>query len=606
MQGITGASSQLKPSKFLSIPHAFLRNTKKLADKPAYYVRGPQEWEPTTWSRYGAQVRQAARALIRLGVHQGDSLCILSYNRPEWTILDMAAMMIGAMPTGIYWTAAVPEISFILRHSQAKLLLIEQGELLHEIEECRDSTRYLRHVVRLDEKSESQRQLGWDAFMALGAEDEELENELKRRLSEIMPEDIAVQIYTSGTTGNPKAVQLSHQALRAESDALCKAQALNQNDRYISYLPLAHIAEQAGTIIQASDNGYSVYYAKAITELASHLAEVRPTVMFGVPRIYEKMMDKLSERLREATGTKAKIAAWAMDVGGKANFYTRQGMRVPVLLLLKKKVADRLVLDKIKQKLGLDAAKIIISGGAPLSPVVMEFFAKLDITICEVYGQSENCGGATINLPGSVRFGSVGKPLSGVEIKIAEDGEVLCRAETNFSGYAHDPDATDEVLKDGWLYSGDLGRLDEDGYLYITGRKKEIIVTSGGKNISPASIEKGLMGLPMVEYAVVAGNNRNYLSALLSLDPMALSRFAKSEGMSEEEALKSHALRAELQRGVDVVNALHSKVEHIRRFSVVPGGFSADNGELTPTLKIRRAKVLANNTGMVEDLYAAD
>ncbi|WP_068088674.1 AMP-dependent synthetase/ligase [Polycladidibacter stylochi] len=588
---------------FTSIPHALLKNITNQSEQPAYYIRGEHEWEMTNWAEYGAQVRQAARALIALGVHQGDSICILSYNRPEWTILDMAAMMIGVIPTGIYWTAAVHEISYILRHSQAKLLMIENADQLHEVEACAESTRYLRHVVRLDGEVESSRQTSWDAFMALGVKTPELEHELERRLGEIVAEDIAVQIYTSGTTGNPKAVQLSHRALRAESDGLRKVQPLGPDDRYISYLPMAHVAEQAGTIVQASDNGYPVYYARSIQELGTHLAEVRPTVIFGVPRIYEKIMEKLQEKMAQATGIQGVLLQWAMGVGLRANTFSCQGQAMPAWLRLQKKIANKLILGKIKERLGLDQAKIIISGGAPLSRRVLDFFLSIDLLICEVYGQSENCGGATINRPGQARLGSVGQPLEGVEIKIAEDGEVLCRAATNFTGYAHDPDATDEMLRDGWLYSGDLGYLDDDGYLFITGRKKELIITSGGKNISPLSIERGLMEIPLVEYAVVAGNNRNYLTALLSLDKALLDKFCHKHGIEPQNIHNSAALKEHLQTGIDRVNAAHSKVEHIRKYKVMQTGFSVDCGELTPTLKVRRRKVLQNHEALVDALY---
>ncbi len=588
---------------FTSIPRAFEETVKRLQDRPAYFVRGASGWEATSWTEFGAQVRNAAKALLALGINPGDAVCILSYNRPEWTIMDIAAMMIGAVPTGIYWTAAAPEINYILRHSQGRILLAETKAQLKGIGEQEENMRHLRKIIRLDGRVENPDQYTWDAFMSLGENSPGLDAELEQRLNDIQDADIALQIYTSGTTGLPKAVQISHRAIRAESDALNAAFDPTPADRYISYLPMAHIAEQCGTIIQACDTGYPVYYAKSVTTLGEHLPEVRPTVTFGVPRIFEKIHEKVDKQLKKEKGFKGRLIQWSLKTSSEWHKAGLSGQSAGLWLNLKKKIANKLVLDKIKHKIGLDKMRMFVSGGASVSKRVLEAFTGMDVLIREVYGQSENCGGATINLIGATRLGSVGRPMQGVNIKIAADGEILCKSDTNFSGYAHDPAATDEALRDDWLYTGDLGYLDEDGYLFITGRKKEIIITSGGKNISPALLEHDLMEIPLVEYAVVAGNNQTFLSALITVDNQMAQRFAIENNINPEDVLKSDQLRSAIQAGVNKVNTRHSRVERIRKFEILPDGFSIQTGELTPTLKIRRAKVLNNHADALENIY---
>ncbi|KZL09428.1 Long-chain-fatty-acid--CoA ligase FadD15 [Pseudovibrio axinellae] len=606
-------SSQAQPvthtkaeKAFKSIPKAFTETAERLAEKPAYFVRGEATWEVTSWSEYGQQVRNAAKALLALDVKPGDVVCILSYNRPEWTILDVAAMMIGAIPTGIYWTSAAPEINYILRHSQGRILLAENKCQLKGITEPAENMRHLRKIIRLDGRVENPDQYTWASFMSLGENSPGLEAELDQRLNEIKASDIALQIYTSGTTGLPKAVQISHGAIRAESDALNHAVGPTPADRYISYLPMAHIAEQCATIIQACDTGYPVYYAKSVTSLGEHLPEVRPTVTFGVPRIFEKIHEKIEKQLNQEKGFKGKLIQWALKTSSQWHSATLSGKSAGLVLTTKKKIANRLVLDKIKSKIGLDQMRMLVSGGAPVSRRILDAFTGLDLVIREVYGQSENCGGATINTVEATRLGSVGKPMEGVTIKVAADGEILCKADTNFSGYAHDPAATDETLRNGWLYSGDIGYLDKDGYVFITGRKKEIIITSGGKNISPTLLEHDLMEIPLVEYAVVAGNNQTFLSALLTIESQMAQRFATENNINPEDVLKSDQLRSVVQAGINKVNARHSRVERIRKFEILPTGFSIDTGELTSTLKIKRAKVLSNHTDALDNIYKHD
>ncbi|MDX5593523.1 AMP-dependent synthetase/ligase [Pseudovibrio sp. SPO723] len=590
---------------FVSIPVAFLNTAKRLGSDPAYYVRGTQVWEPTSWTGYAEEVCQAARALIASGVRPGDTVCILSYNRPEWAITDLAAMMIGAAPTGIYWTASLDEVRYILRHSEGRVLVVEDEAQLAQLEEHLQDFPHLRRIVRLNGSPASDLELDWQSFMELGAPLGELEEERQRRLARIEPEDIALQIYTSGTTGKPKAVQLSHRALREESNGLTSVQRMTNEDRYLCYLPLAHVAEQVGTIIQHSDHGYRVYFARSIPQVPEDLREVRPSIFFGVPRVYEKMMVKIQERLDQAEGFKKRLALWSLST--MREWYERriEGRATGPLLDFKAKIAKALVIDKVQRTIGFDQQHIIISGGAPLPVEVQRFFLGLGVVLRVVYGMSETCGATTFNSPENTRIGSVGKPIEGMEVKIAEDGEILCRGGANFTGYSHDPEATDEVFDDGWLRTGDIGYIDSDGYLFITGRKKDIIVTSGGKNIAPAKLEGLLGGISLIEYSVVVGNNRNYLGALLSLDPQALAEFAEARGIASDKVLDSPELHETLSQGIERVNASVGRAEQIRGFQIIRDGLSINAGELTATMKVRRAGVLDKHGALVDKIYAS-
>ncbi len=421
----------------------------------------------------------------------------------------------------------------------------------------------------------------------------------------IQESDIGTLIYTSGTTGHPKAVELSHANLSWTSAGLSAAFAVTPQDRLISYLPLAHVAEQMGAICNHVLAGYQVYFASSLETLGEHLQEVHPTIFFGVPRVWEKMQAAITSKLNAATGAKAALARWALRAGRDWHAKALQGQEPGAWLDMKKRLAGTLVHKKVQNALGFDQARILLSGAAPIAVENLQFFTSLDLLIGEVYGQSEDSGPTAISLPGFVRIGAAGKPLPGVQVRIAEDGEILVKGPNVFMGYKGRPEATAETLKDGWLHSGDLGRIDEDGFIYVTGRKKDLLITSGGKNISPGNIEADLMNLPLVEHAVVVGDSRNYLATLLTLKTDVLQSFAQQHKLPGTLAQwrTSPQVHEELQRGIDAVNARQARVAHIRKFSVLQDDFSIDNGCLTPTQKIRRNVVQRQYAPEIEALY---
>lgn len=590
---------------FVSGPANLLRQSVAQGSRPAYFTLSADGWVSTSWSRYGQEVRQAAAALIQLGVTRGDRVAILGFNRPEWAIMAFGAMALGATPVGIYWTSSSQDIEHILHHSAAKVLLLEKAEHLDKVMATRPSP-HLLHTVFMKGVSASGHHLSWDEFLSFGQGRPELQGMVDAAIAAIRPEDTGTLIYTSGTTGPAKAVSLSHRSLSWTVQALMTALGSGPDDRALSYLPYAHIAEQLACLHAQAHVGFSVHYARSMEELGEHLKGVRPSVFFGVPRVWEKMQAGIEAKLHEASGVKAMLAHWSMTVARRWHETTLEGSTPGPWQQVQMKLARRLVLDRIKAALGLDAARMLSSGAAPIAPEKLQFFLGLDLVIREVYGQSETCGPATLNLPGATRIGSVGRALPGTEVRIAGDGEVLIRGPHVFQGYADNPEATAEARTGEWLRTGDLGRMDREGYLYITGRKKDLIITSGGKNISPGNIEAALMDERIIEHAVVCGDGRHYLVALLTLDPQGLALLAEQHHLAPEVLTDGRhpVVTQVLQQAIDRVNGTQAKVAHVRKFAVLQAGLSVEQGELTPTLKVKRKVVIERHRALIDTLYS--
>ena len=591
---------------FVAAPARLLATARQRGSAPAYYERSDTQWQPTNWTAYAEQVSCAARALVALGVKPGAAVCILGFNRPEWVIMDLAAMMIGAVAAGIYWTSAASEVEYIIDHSHCTVLLAENDVQWAKVAQRRGALLRLQRVVMMrGAKADDAWQITWNDFLALG--EQKHQAEVERRLAALRPDDLGTLIYTSGTTGAPKAVMLSHGNLAWTAVTLAAAFDSAASDRLISYLPLAHIAEQLGAIHDHVTIGYAVYFARNIESLGEHLKEVHPTIFFGVPRVWEKMQAGIAGKLASAKGVKAGLARWALAVGQRWHATALAGETAGVLLRLQKALASRLIHHKVQQALGLDQARLLISAAAPISPETLKFFTGLDLVIREVYGQSEDCGPTSISLVGSTRIGAVGKPLAGTQVRIADDGEILVHGPHVFQGYLGRPDETAQTLVNGWLHSGDLGHFDGDGYLYVTGRKKDLLITSGGKNISPANIEAELMNLPLVEHGLVCGDGRHFLTALLTLKPDALQTFLQSnalQGAGGADACQHPLVLAELQKGIDAINQNQAHVAWIRKFTVLAEPLSIDTGALTATMKIKRKVVLDRYRDVVEKMYA--
>lgn len=602
------ASGRVDPlAGFVPPPVTLQRTAARLGDRLAYFVRGPERWVGTSWRDYGQQVRQAARALISLGVQRGDAVAILSFNRPEWAVTAFAAMSIGAKPAGIYWTSSVDDIAYILNHSKAKVLMVENPERLTGVQSCLDRVPHLRQVVIFKTGQGNADfplpQLPWPGFLASSQSvpDEVLDS----RMAELKPDDIGTLIYTSGTTGPSKAVALSQGNLWWMATTMVSICEADENERLISYLPMAHAAEQMGSMHNQAHAGFQLYYASSMESLGDHLKEVKPTVFFGVPRVWEKMQAAIETKLAGATGFKARMARWALRVGRAWHERDLAGQPVGPWLSMQKTLAKRLIYSKVHEALGFQHARILSSGAAPIAPESLRFFTGLDLVVRELYGQSEVSGPSTMNLDGATRLGSVGKVIPGMEMRTADDGELLVRGPNVFKGYMGQPEATAETMQGDWLLTGDLGRMDVDGYVYITGRKKDLIITSGGKNISPGNIEASLMDTHLIEHAVVCGDGHNYLTALVTLDAAALAAFVKSAGIKNGANQFTHPrVLQEVQAEIDRVNDKLTRVCQIRKFTVLPATLTVEAGELTPTLKVKRKVVMERQRALIDAMYA--
>jgi len=585
---------------FKTIPQLVLDNGRKLGSAPAYFVRGPERWEPTSWSGYATEVRRAGAALVALGVEPGRAVAILGANRPEWVITDVGAMAAGAIPAGIYATSSPAECAYILNHSEAPVIVVENEAQWQKIAAVRDELPHLRHVVTMRGTAvDDPLVLGWDAFMAKGEKEQGIDD----RLEGLRPDTVTTYIYTSGTTGRPKAVMLTQDNLAWTAAQACELAKATRDDRLVSYLPLSHVAEQMFTIHIAAVAGYPVYYAQSLDKLNANLVEVEPTLFFGVPRVWEKFHAGVVEKLKENTGVKAKLVEQATAVGRRVVGSLCRGQRPSIADSAQFALFEKLIYSKVQEGLGLDKCRMCVSGAAPVSKEILEFFAGFGVPVFEVYGQSEDCGPTSFNVPGRTKFGSVGPPFPGVEVKIAGDGEIIVRGRNVFAGYAKDPEATNEALSDGWLHTGDLGEFDADGFLTITGRKKDLIITAGGKNVAPKLFEGGIRNHPLVSEAVVIGDRRKYLTALITLDSEAAARFAQEHGLAGPPD-QSDEVRREIQAAVDDVNADMARVEQIKKFTILPRELSIADGELTPTLKVKRNVVTAHFEAEIEAMYS--
>ncbi len=584
-----------------SIPARLFEQARVRPDAPAYQAKVGASYVATDWKGYASEVRAAGKAMMALGVEPGDTTAILGFNRPEWVVADVATMAIGGAPAGIYTTNSPEEVAYIVNHAKCKVLIVEHAEQWAKVEGQLDTLACSAVVAMRNPGVTHESLLSLDDFLAKGegVSDEDFD----ARLEGIKGEDLAQLIYTSGTTGPPKGVMLTHENLSWTASQIKHAFDLGPWARTLSYLPLSHIAEQMFSIHGPISLGFQVFFAESLEKLPENLKEARPTIFFGVPRIWEKFYAKLSAGMSAATGVKAKLLSWARGVGEKWSHHKMYGTSPSGGLKLQYALAHKLIFSKVRNAIGFDDADYFVSSAAPVSADILRFFASLDMLVYEVYGQSEDCGPTTLNVPGATRLGSVGPAFPGVTVKIAEDGEILVQGPNVFAGYLYEEEATSETLIDGWLHSGDLGSFDGDGFLTITGRKKDIIITAGGKNIAPKNLESDMKDLPLVAEAVCIGDRRPFLSALICLDDEAAEAFCSAKGIDPAAATTSEEVRAEIQKGIDAMNAKYAQVEHIRKFVVLPRMLTMEDDELTPTLKVKRANVNAGWADTIDDIY---
>ena len=581
---------------FDSIPARLFENGRRLPEAFAYYSRDATGWRGRTWRAYAGEVRAVAKALIALGHEPGQTACILGFNRPEWVVFDLGAMAAGGVPVGIYATSSAEETRYILEHSEAPVVLVENEQQWRKVQTYRSELPKLKYVVTMQgfEVPDDPTTLTWEAFIERG--DGLLDARVEERVRQLRAEDLATLIYTSGTTGPPKGVMLTHENLAWTASQAVSVTTMEPEDCTLSYLPLSHIAEQMFTIHGPISARSAVYFAESLDRVKENLVEVQPTVFFGVPRIWEKFesavrnqIDQVSSPVRRAT------LKWAMGVSESFHRIRGEGRTPNRALRTQYRAARRLVFSKLKPRLGLGRGRFHVTGAAPISKETLDFFTRLDIVILEVYGQSEGSGPTTFNRPDHFRLGTAGPAYPGVEIRIDDEGEILVRGPNVFKGYFKDDEATKDTLQNGWLHSGDLGTFEGD-FLRITGRKKDILITAGGKNVAPQNIESSLKACPLIGEVVVVGDRRKYLTALITLDPQASVPERGGESWDAQ-------VRERIQKAIDETNAELARVEQIKKFAVLPREFTVENGELTPSLKIKRRVVYENFRDVIESLY---
>ncbi len=573
-----------------TIPKAFFEAAEKFPEKTAFLYKKNGSYCSIKYKEAAEKVRVLAFGISQLGIIKGSKVAILSENRPEWAMFDLAIMSIGGISVPLHIVLCPRIIKYILNHSSVEILVVSNQDLLEKIIPIQDNLPFLRKIIFLDEiKKENRDRLRKEEINC---------NELfaqagGSRLNPValLPDDICSIVYTSGTTGLPKGVELSHNNFLSNVEAVKLAVPVKADDIFLSFLPLSHILERTCGYYIPLLSGATIAYAESAKTLLLNLSEIKPTILIAAPRIFEKFYEGIWNNARELTGFKKIVFFWALKQKRKS---------LPHIL------ADVLVFKKIKGKLG-GKLRLAVSGGASLDKKIAKFFMKIGILILEGYGLTETSPVIAVNKEDSFMFGTVGKPISGVDVKISEEKEILTRGTNVMRGYFNNPEETKSAIdSEGWLHTGDLGSVDEDGFLTIIGRKKEMIITSGGKNIWPEVIERGLNSDIFIAQSMIIGNNRKFVSALIVPDWEKIKDFLIEKnlaGESAENLIKNEILNKFFEEKIEVINEKFSDYEKIKKFQLISCEFSQEKEEMTPTLKLKRKTIEENYKKEIAEMY---
>ena len=595
-----------------TIIDAFRANARRLADRPALRRRVAEGWETLTWGEYAAQVDEVAAALIDVGVQAGDRVAILSGNRVEWHLADLATLCAGGVSVPLYQTSSAEQVAYILGHAAARVCFVENDDQLAKVIEVRDRLPDLLRVVVMDTEATALDSpvIDFLGLRATGAARLRAEpTAVAGRSSAVVPQQLATLVYTSGTTGPPKGAMITHANIMWTVRSAVPFIEARAGERFLSFLPLSHIAERMMSDFGAIALGGETWFARSLATVAEDVRDCRPTVFFAVPRVWEKFHEAVVRKLGEEHGVSRVVAERYLALGARAVAARESGRQQPLWESAPYRSLDRVVGARIRHELGLDEAHIMISAAAPIHPDLIRWFHSVGLPVCELYGQTETCGPTTSNTNSDNRIGTVGRTIPGLTIRIADDSEILVKGGNVCSGYFADAAGTRALIDaDGWMHSGDLGLVDDEGRLHITGRKKDLIITAAGQNIAPQEIEVDLCNHALISEAVVIGEGRRYLTALFTLDPDALNDWARENGRSGsyEDLVADPEVHGLVEAIVAEVNATRSRVENVRKFRILAHAWTVTAGELTPTGKVKRNIVNQRYHDVIESMYAED
>ena len=588
----------------------FRERAAKDPDRDALKVKSNGEWSGISWRSYEEAVRRAANGLLSLGVDRGDKVAIISLNRPEWHQADLAVMSTGAVTVPIYVTNSPPQLAYITGHSESKAIFVENAGQLEKVGKTRGELPALKKVLIFDPEGVDLDDfvMSWAQLLTAGDEYAAANPKaLEERSAAVEPGDLATLVYTSGTTGPPKGAMLTHGNIVWTCGALDKVLHVSPDERKLSYLPLSHIAERMVGHFTHMYGGGETWFAESIDTLREDLGACKPTIFFGVPRVWEKFYAGIKALLDGLPDEQREMAEQALQLGLKRVEAQQAGSSLPPELEEKYQEADKKLFALARGALGLDQAWALVSGAAPINVEVLRFFHAIGLPVAEVYGQTEDNGPTSMNPPDKIRIGTVGPPIPGVEVKIAEDGEVLVRGGNVGPGYYKQPEATKELIDaEGYMHSGDIGEFDDDGYLRITDRKKDLIITAAGKNIAPQVIENLLKYSPWISQAVVIGDRRPFLTALLTLDQEKVTQFAEQKSIAHKDfaELTQHPdIQQLVDNAVAEVNDQLARVEQIKKWIVLERDFAQEHDEMTPTMKVRRKAIVEKYADTIESMY---
>ncbi|PYN51099.1 MAG: long-chain fatty acid--CoA ligase [Candidatus Rokuibacteriota bacterium] len=593
-----------------TLARMFWDRVERSGDRPAQQFKHGADWKTITWREVGDVVREVALGLLALGRGKGDAVALLSASRAEWVQSDFAIFSAGCVTVPVYPTYPPDLIAYVVNDSGARTIIVEDPVQLAKVLEARDRMPALEQIVVItgyDAAQPPKMVMTWETLRRLGRDSVNAhQRTLAERVASTSSTDLATIVYTSGTTGPPKGVMQTHGNHVAAVNASKQATPVEEGWVHLLFLPLAHSFARLESFLGVA-HGLTTAFAENLDKVGENLKETRPHFICSVPRVFEKVYAKILAGVEAGSPAKKKIFNWAVSVGRDVSRHQQRGQPVPMGLELKRKVADKLVFAKLHAALG-GRLQWAVSGGAPLARDIAEFFHAAGILLLEGYGLTETCPALTFNRPGRFKFGSVGQALPGVELKIADDGEILARGPNIATkGYFKQAEATREVFEpDGWFHTGDIGTLDGDRFLFITDRKKDLIVTAGGMNIAPQNIENLLKADPFISQVMVYGDRRPYPVALITVNPEELSKFAQEQGILVNEAaviVKHPKLVERIGRTIEEKNTQLQSYAKIKRFTVLPIDFTLDGGELTPTLKVKRKVVSQKYKDAIEELY---